>query len=248
MAGVTGIQQPRATPQEERINLVALQSAAEYAASHESRALIVTRHGHLVFEQYWKGSTSETVVDAGAFGRTLAAMVVGVAIDDGRIASVNEIVAAGESGSAGKPRSMTIREVLQSDDVQPLASLIEQATGHRYAEYVSRKIWRRLAAGDAWVVLDKPAGLARLNCCFFARQGDWLRIAQLLLADGVYQGSGILPRGWVGQMAAPSPRDPDARISVAARHAARWFLYRGGGQESPVAAAFSQRRDPASGR
>ncbi len=214
VAGVKGIQQPRATPEQERINAIALKSAADYAASHESHALIVTRHGHLVFEQYWKGSASDTVVDAGAFARTVAAMAVGAAIDDGRIASIDDVVPSHAAAPVGGAGTATIRQVLESDDVQPLAQLIEQATGRRYAAFVSRKIWRRLSAGDAWVVLDKPAGVARLDCCFFARQGDWMRIAQLLLNDGVYQGSRILPRGWAEQMAAPSRRDPAAGFQL----------------------------------
>jgi CubicO group peptidase (beta-lactamase class C family) len=141
-------------------------------------------------------------------------MAVGIAIDDGRIGSVNDIVPAGEGTSGYKVRPVTIREVLEGDDVQPLASLIEQATGHRYAEYVSRKMWRRLAAGDAWVELDKPAGVARLDCCFYARQSDWMRVAQLLLADGVYQGSRILPRGWAARMSAPTPRNPEVGFQL----------------------------------
>ena len=161
------------------------------------------------------------------------------AIDDGRIASIDDVVPADAAAPVGGAGTLTIREVLESDDVQPLAQLIEQATGRRYADFVSRKFWRRLAAGDAWVVLDKPAGVARLDCCFFARQGDWMRIAQLLLSDGVYQGSRILPRGWAEQMAAPSRRDPAAGFQLQLGIAARWVLH--GGRAARIACGWCPR-------
>jgi CubicO group peptidase (beta-lactamase class C family) len=85
-------------------------------------------------------------------------------------------------------------------DTQMLALLLERATGQRYAEWLSSRLWKPLGAGDAWLWLDRPGGTAHAQCCLVARQGDWLRVAELLLSDGQYQGSRILPAGWVGAM------------------------------------------------
>src|SRR5262245_15858894 len=52
VAGEKGIQQPRASSDEEHIDPSALRAAADYAAARNSTALIVGRHGHIVFEQY----------------------------------------------------------------------------------------------------------------------------------------------------------------------------------------------------
>ena len=42
---------PRVTPQLESLDPQALEMAATYAAAHDSRALIVSRHDHIVFER-----------------------------------------------------------------------------------------------------------------------------------------------------------------------------------------------------
>lgn len=209
VAGVHGIQQPRATLEQEQIDPAALNAAAEYAGARNSTALVVSRHGHIVFERYWAGTERDTVVDAGGFARTVAAMLVGIALEDRHITSVNEPVGSFVASFAGGDRaSMTLHDLLQQDDAQPLVVLVEALSKKRYAAFLSRELWKPLAAGDASVVLDAPNGAARANCCFFARQADWLRLGQLLIDDGDYQGARILPKGWARQMVAASSRNP----------------------------------------
>ena len=71
---------PRVAPALEIADRRPLQEAADYAAKSDSNALIVTRHGHIVFEQYWHGTEFDTLEDAQSFMRTLNAVLVGVAI------------------------------------------------------------------------------------------------------------------------------------------------------------------------
>ena len=56
----------------------------------KSRALIVSRHGYIVYEKYWQGSTFDTVVDSRGLGRVLAALATGAAIGDRKIAWPDE--------------------------------------------------------------------------------------------------------------------------------------------------------------
>ncbi|HET7197093.1 MAG TPA: serine hydrolase domain-containing protein, partial [Burkholderiales bacterium] len=72
----------------------------------------------------------------------------------------------------------------QPADPQLLALALERATGERYASYLSQALWGRIGASDAWLYLDRPAGAAHADCCMLARQGDWIRVAELLLGDG----------------------------------------------------------------
>jgi len=67
------------------LNAGPLQEAADYAAKFDSNALIVTRHGHIVFERYWHGSDFNTLIDSQSFMRTLNAVLVGVALDARKI-------------------------------------------------------------------------------------------------------------------------------------------------------------------
>ena len=92
----------------------------------------------------------------------------------------------------------------QSADPQLAALVLERATGMRYAQFVSQALWRRLGAGDAWVWLDREGGAAHADCCMLARQGDWIRLAGLLIKDGNYRGDEIIHPGWVARMLVPA--------------------------------------------
>ncbi|MEJ0038516.1 MAG: serine hydrolase [Gammaproteobacteria bacterium] len=93
-------------------------------------------------------------------------------------------------------------------DPQLLAHIIERASGMQYSQYVSSRLWKPIGAGDAWLMLDHEGGTAHASCCLRARIGDWMRIAQLLVNDGKYEGEQVLPPGWVRAMTTPSKANP----------------------------------------
>jgi CubicO group peptidase (beta-lactamase class C family) len=131
------------------------------------------------------------------------------------------------SGIGSMPWSAAVRERLSADRVEDLlqrpvaampgrvfetrsadltlaAALIERAAGAPYLDYLSRSIWQPLGAADATLWLDRAGGLPHVDCCLLAQPRDWLRVGELLVQDGVYQGSEIVPPGWVRQMSAVS--------------------------------------------
>lgn len=243
---------PRASPEEQGIDRAALESAADYAATQHARALTVSRRGHLVYEQYWHGTSRDTPLVADGFAGTVAAIMVSFAMDDRAIASVYEPAARHFREWQGDARAtITVRDLLQmssgltppargwhpwspdvrrrlgtntsalflgaslsgrpgrdwnpqSGDTQLLAPLLERATGERYAQFVSRKLWKPLGAADASVTLDSAGGTAHVTCCFTARHGDWMRLGDALARDGVYQGEQVIPAGWVRAMRTPA--------------------------------------------
>jgi CubicO group peptidase (beta-lactamase class C family) len=81
---------PRVTPEEERIDPAALELAVQYAEPRATEALLVARNGHLVFERYFAGTSFDTVASGHSFNKTLTALMVGAAIADRRILSVDE--------------------------------------------------------------------------------------------------------------------------------------------------------------
>jgi CubicO group peptidase (beta-lactamase class C family) len=97
----------------------------------------------------------------------------------------------------------------QPADPQLLSLALERGTGERYASYLAEALWRRIGASDAWLYLDRPAGAAHADCCMLARQGDWIRVAELLLGDGNYRGYEIIRPGWVRSMRVPARADHD---------------------------------------
>lgn len=89
-------------------------------------------------------------------------------------------------------------------DPQLLAHIIERVSGQPYASYVSSRLWKPIGARDAYLMLDREGGMAHASCCLRARQGDWMRIAELLVTDGRFGGEQMLPPGWVRSMFAPA--------------------------------------------
>ena len=238
---------PRVTPELESLDPAGLAAAAAYAGEHESRALIVARHDHIVFERYWQGSGFDTLADAQSFTPLLAALATGVAMSHRLIGWPDEPIGAFIGEWSHDPRgAITVRDLLQSSsglapapqrggsadlsaaalgaplagipgrtrrvqpaDPQLLSLLIERVSKERYASYLSRVLWRRIGAADAWLWLDRPGGATHADCCMLAHQGDWIRVGELLLRDGNYRGAEVIRPGWVGLMRTPSRADSE---------------------------------------
>jgi CubicO group peptidase (beta-lactamase class C family) len=93
-------------------------------------------------------------------------------------------------------------------DMQVLGLALERATGQSYADYVARRIWQPIGAGDAQVRLDRPRGNTRTFCCFVASARDWARVGQLVLDRGRAGGRQVLPESWITQLMTPAPLNP----------------------------------------
>ncbi|MFZ0007279.1 MAG: serine hydrolase [Steroidobacteraceae bacterium] len=253
---------PRVSPASESLDPRSLEAAAAQAAAQDARALIVARHGYIVFERYRQGTSFDTLADAQGFTRVLAALAAGAALSHRRIGWPDQPIGYFIGEWRHDPRGgITVRNLLQmssglaapavsrspwsaamrarfgtdvaaaalaeplpgepgkiwapqSADPQLLALVLEHATGERYARYLSEALWRRIGAGDAWLWLDRPGGTPHADCCMLARQGDWIRVAELLLRDGNYRGSEVIHPGWVQLMRAPARGNPDYGMYV----------------------------------
>jgi CubicO group peptidase (beta-lactamase class C family) len=78
-------------------------------------------------------------------------------------------------------------------DAQRLAAAIAGASGQAYPQFLSRHLWRALDAAPArW-----------LNPAMRARASDWMRVAGVLLHDGRFEGTQVVPPGWIARLGAP---------------------------------------------
>ena len=66
--------------------------ATDYARTYNSSSLIILRSGRLEAEQYFVGMDRESTFDARSMTSVLLGLLVGVAIDDGAIASIDDPV------------------------------------------------------------------------------------------------------------------------------------------------------------
>ena len=90
---------------------------------------------------------------------------------------------------------------------QVLGFVLEAATGKRYAEWLSAKLWAPLGARDAWLWLDRERGDARTYGYLFASPEDWARVGLLLLHGGEWNGRRLISREYLREMRQPSPTE-----------------------------------------
>jgi hypothetical protein len=161
---------PRADAAAEGFERQPLEVALAWARAQHARALLITRHGHLVSEQY-DGIATDALVDGGELADTLLQLAAGIAV--------------AQNGLVVPPAAQS--------DVAQLSAAIARASGRSYAQFLSRNIWQPLNAAPAqW----SPAGVS-------ARSVDWLRVAELLLHDGRFEGTQVVPAGWVQRLPRP---------------------------------------------
>ncbi len=153
---------PRTEPKLEGFDAEALASAA--SAQRNASELLITRHGHLVYERYAHGADLDTLIEGGELDRALLIIAAGIAV-------------------AQHGMSMPAPPV----DGRRLADAVAAAGGRSYPEFLSRYVWQPIHAGPArW----SPAGVS-------ARGVDWLRVAELLLHDGRFEGTQVVRAGWI---------------------------------------------------
>ncbi len=257
---VRGAQQARlitrAKETERTIKQESLQAAVRFAEDSNSTSLIVYHDGKIQLEKYWHGANDRRPVYSFSMHKGVVALLIGIAIADGDIGSLDDPIAKYLTEWANDSRAqITIRHALQMNSglepmsfpnnpfskhvkrqigtnlaaialsfrlqdepgtvfryngVNPtlLVMVLEQATGKRYANYLSEKFWQPLGNHDAAVWLDREGGLARGATSLFAVPMDWIRIGEMLLNNGRTANRQIVPNDWIQQMKTPSTTNP----------------------------------------
>jgi CubicO group peptidase (beta-lactamase class C family) len=247
---------PVATKVERTINQHNLDAAINFAEESDSTSLIVYHNGKIQLEKYWQGGNNEQVVYSFSMHKSIVALLIGIAISEGDIESLDDPLAKYLKEWANDSRSqITIRHALQMNSgIEPmsfpdnpfskhvrrqigtnltatalsfrlrdkpgtvfnynginptlLVMVLERATGKRYANYLSEKLWQPLGNHDAAVWLDHEEGLARGATSLFAVPMDWLRVGQMLLNNGRAGNRQIVAEEWIEQMKMPSVTNP----------------------------------------
>lgn len=199
VAGGDGSGLPRSSPTSEHFDEAEIDAVRSVARRTGLGALLITRNDHLVLEYYGAGWAASDEPDAGSLVQVLAAMAAGVATSRGLI---------------GPPD-------LRPFDAGTLAAAIAQAAKLPYEQYLSQRIWQPLRAAPAHFLLTHAGEAPRPDCCFAARLSDWMRVGGALIDDGRYEGTQVLPTGWVARMRLPRIGEPERGFGVQLANAAR---------------------------
>jgi CubicO group peptidase (beta-lactamase class C family) len=198
---------PRVSPESELLDAQALNAAAEYAASHQSLALIVSRHGYLVFERYWSGTRYDTAVESGELARILTALAAGAAISQRSIGWPDEPIGYVLPNLSQDPRgTITVRNLLQLS-----SGLSPRDASQDSADIIAAHLQQPLAAkpGERWQdqsadaeLLAHVIGLAtQQRYAQFLSQAIWSRIgaADASLWLDHEAGAAHVDRGFIAQ-------------------------------------------------
>lgn len=247
---------PTAAPGEVTLSTNRLAEALATAIKGNAASFLVLHRGKIVTEYYAPNHGPERWTDSASMMKTVTAMLIGIAIAEGKIKSADESAANYLAAWAKDGRQkITICNLLQmhsglrpmgeyedpfSDacylalgtdaryvvegvplveepgkrydynnvNTQALGMILEQATGKRFSQYLSEKLWIPLGNVDAAVWLDHEGGMARTFGFLFATARDWARVGQLILDHGRVDGRQIVPEEWIRFMSTPSPTEP----------------------------------------
>jgi hypothetical protein len=188
---------PAATPEVEGIYAQAVTDAIDAARKQGANALVVHRHGHRVAAYFTSGKDGSTLLAGGQLSPALMMLAAG-ALADSRQVEFKEAVAAVKATSetdAGwrNPWSAAARSRFSLS--APPALLTKDLEGS-LANTLSLRVWQPLGAGDAYLWGSDDSHV-RLDCCVAARLDDWMRVGDLLLRQGEYEGSRIVSVDWM---------------------------------------------------
>ncbi len=246
------------TERSRRLPAATVNGLRDYLMARQTGAFYVMHAGEIDVQMFDGVTHPGSLLAMRSLTKILPALLVGIAIDEGRIRSVEEPVStwlgewrgdprgeirlrqlltmtSGLEASAIRPEpdnkglllaessrvnevALSFRKVREADqvwllnnvDTQLLGLIIERATGQRFADYLSKKIWRPMGLDTATLNLDGKTGDARSFCCMRARASDWLKIGYLLMHGGRWDGRQIVPAAWMRDLLEPVPVYPKA--------------------------------------
>jgi CubicO group peptidase (beta-lactamase class C family) len=233
----------------ETIDPAAIAAAEAYADQTKSVALLIYHRGALRYEKYWPGYDRDFRTDPLSAHKTVMSLLMGAAIADGVVKSVDEPASTYLPEWAGDSRkNIRIRDLLQMSSglkvppfftwtgmritlgsnltdavlalpsVEPpgqrfqytnaqsqlLGTILQRASGKRYAAYLSERLWSRIGAPTAYLWLDREGGMPRTFCCLYTNARGWLRIGRLILNQGRVGDDQVVPAEWIRDMTTPA--------------------------------------------
>jgi CubicO group peptidase (beta-lactamase class C family) len=245
----------------------------DFLAGSQTVAFIVIQDDAILYEGYFNGYSRDSIVTSFSVAKSFASALVGVAIDEGSIGSVEDPITRYLPELRGRGLdTITVRHLLtmssgirwQTDDelpgwkemtqftdeglayyypnlrrlalgVQPdgqpagaqfnynnyntllLGLILERTTGQPVAEYLQEKLWKPLGMEypASWSLDSAASGFELMGSGINAHALDFARFGRLMLHQGNWNGTQVVPAAWVAESTAPSAADDRAWRSYA---------------------------------
>lgn len=133
-----------AAPEEITIDPAALKKARDYAQSKDSYGFVVYQGGKLQEASYWQGFNRDRLIASKSMAKMIGGLVIGRAIEQGFIKSVDEPVSNYITEWKGTPKAKsTIRDFLESssglsrfsyNDFSPTSQTMREYLGERHED------------------------------------------------------------------------------------------------------------------
>jgi len=227
----------------------------QFLADTGTQAFLVIQNDTILYENYFNGTSHDTIVTSFSMAKSFDSTLIGIAIAEGYIHSVNDPITNYLPELAQRDpafANITIRDLLMmssgihyaefpfvnGDDAKTyyyhdlrdlalnqteidgspgetflynnyhpllLGLILERATGMPIADYLAQKIWQPIGmeADGSWS-LD-ARGFEKMESGINGHAIDFAKFGRLLLNQGNWNGSQIVPATWVEDATNPDP-------------------------------------------
>ncbi len=101
------------SPEAEGMDAAPLDAIDPYCVDHGCRAVVVIRHGKIVWEKYWDGWNAGSTDNSWSMAKSVVSALVGIAIDEGKITGLDQPAADFIPEWKGSPReAITVGHLL----------------------------------------------------------------------------------------------------------------------------------------
>lgn len=192
-----------------------------YLKQYGTAGFLVLQNGALLHEQYFAPYDQSSRTNAFSVAKTITTMQVGMAIQQGIIASFDSAITT-ELYFGKNARELVLGQGFErepgsayeysSGSAQLLGVYLQRALEAKEKDltisaHLSRSLWQPLGMlRDGIYTLDRDGaqgGIERTYCCIFATARDFAKFGQLLLQDGRWQGQTLLDPAFVERMRKP---------------------------------------------
>jgi len=190
---------PQASAESESIAPEALVEASKRFAAVGARALIVHRHGHRILQLFDAGTSGATELVGGELTPAVHALALAPLVDtrrvgiDAAIAAVREESAYFSANGWRNPWSAAAHRRFR---LRPAPQMLLRDGDGSAAQTISQRVWQPLHARDAALWGEGDQAL-RVDYRMVATLDDWVRVGDVLLQQGTFEGERLASPDWI---------------------------------------------------